>query len=207
MRTNQRPGGNTHALDIQRPVVPGHFMGQMRGPNGIVIDHIAIAPGNGRKPRVKIQTDRRNPAQRDIRRQVGIGSMNPVSRRTMRVTVKVNHLAGRVNPGIGAASTENLYRMICHAPQRLLHGLLHAGYTRLLALPAAIGRTLVLDASRHSGNNSGRLRGGRCCEIKLCHQSARCSIMLCASCFCWSLPSSITSLRISRAPSWSPISM
>src|SRR5690606_35060969 len=53
MSTDQRERRLAHTRHIQRPVVPGHFLGHMRRADRIVVDDIAIAPRHGAEARVK----------------------------------------------------------------------------------------------------------------------------------------------------------
>jgi len=73
---------------------------------------------------------------------------------TVGAAVEVHHLAGGVNPGIGAAGAGHLDGFVGNASQRRLDRGLDAD-TVLLALPAHVGRAVVFDAECDAHQESG----------------------------------------------------
>lgn len=155
---------SAHALDIQWPVIPGNFMGQVSRPNGIVVDHIAIASGDRREARVKILWDDFSPGQTDVSGQVGIRAMHPVECRAVGIGFEMDDLTGGMYARIGTAGTKQIDRVIGDAAKGFFYRFLNAFDACLLTLPATIGRAAIFDAGRHPGNNSGRPWGGRVCD-------------------------------------------
>ncbi|MNN50512.1 hypothetical protein D3C81_1651020 [compost metagenome] len=151
----------THARHIQRPVIPGDFLGQMRRPHRIVVDHIAIAPRHGRKARMEMRRHRLRPGHADIARQIGIGPHDPGDERAFDAGIEMHHLATGMHRGIGTAGTVQGNRFGSHLRQGLFKHFLHGRHASLLALPATVAGTLVFDAEGDSGNACGSHFGCR----------------------------------------------
>ena len=46
MLANQGLRSDLHALQIERSIVPGHFVGQVRRSHRVIVDYVAIPPGH-----------------------------------------------------------------------------------------------------------------------------------------------------------------
>ncbi|MNJ63134.1 hypothetical protein D3C77_590110 [compost metagenome] len=99
-------GGQGHALDIQRPMVPGHFLAHMRRTDLIVVDHIAVTPGNCLEARMKIRRHFLGPGHADVVRQVDIGAHGPGLHAAHHLGVEMHHLAAGMNASIGTPGTK-----------------------------------------------------------------------------------------------------
>ena len=157
MGTEQVPGGLGHALDVERAVVPGHFLGQVRGTDRVVVDHIAVAPGTGLEARMEVRRHRPRPDHADVVGQIEIGAQGPGALVTYGAGIEMHDLPAAVHAGIGAPGADDADRLVGHLRQRLLQGLLDAGHAAGLALPAAIARAFVF----HTQGNAGEAFGGR----------------------------------------------
>ncbi|MNM67211.1 hypothetical protein D3C81_787320 [compost metagenome] len=160
MGAKQVLGSFGHALDIQRTVIPGHFLGQVRRANRIVVDDVAIAPGGGLEAGMEVRRHRSRPDHADVVGQVEIGAQGPGAFVAHGTGIEVHDLATAVDTGVGASSTEHRNGFVGHLRQRLLQCLLDAGHATGLALPATVARTLVFHAQGDAGEAFGRGFGG-----------------------------------------------
>ncbi len=207
VRANQRCRGGTHPLDIQRAMVPGDLFRHMRRPNLIVIDHIAVTTGHCAETRIKMRGHLLGPGHADVGRKVHVRPHYPGVHAPFYRGVEMHHLAAGMHQRIGSAgATERNGMPAGDSGQGILQRLLNGRHTGALALEPAITGSFVLDTESYSGNADGSHFG---CRFGYClvHDQASLASISRASCCCTSLPSEITSSRISRAPSASPMSM
>ncbi|MNI74774.1 hypothetical protein D3C73_1308810 [compost metagenome] len=172
MGAHQVAGRFGHALDIQRAVVPGDFFVQVRRTDLVVVDHIAIAPGNGLEPGMEMRRHDLGPTDADIVGQIDIGTHDPGLHRTLDLRVEVHDLATGVHAGIGAPGAEQRNGRVGHLGQGVFEGFLHREHARGLALPATITRALVFNAQRDPEKAVGRHFGGR--VIYICQGVTAC---------------------------------
>jgi hypothetical protein len=96
---------------------------------------------------MEIIVNRAGPSDTNIIGQIAVRAQQPTALIALTASVKVKHLTGGVDTGIGAAGTDNLYCLVGYRRQRLFHSLLYA-QPRPLALPAVIGGAVVLYTER-----------------------------------------------------------
>ncbi|MCY1178469.1 hypothetical protein D9M73_188180 [compost metagenome] len=101
MGAEQVLGGLGHALDVQRTVVPGHLFVQVRRADLIVVDHVAITPGNGLEPRMEMRRHDLGPTDTDVVGQVDVGAHGPGLHRTLDLGIEMHHLSAGMHPGVG----------------------------------------------------------------------------------------------------------
>ena len=101
-----------HALDVQRAVVPGDFLVEMRGTNRIVVDHIAITPGDCLEARMEVRRHHLGPTDTDVVGQIDIGAHDPRLQRALGLSIKVHHLPAGMHPGIGTPGTHQRHRRV-----------------------------------------------------------------------------------------------
>jgi hypothetical protein len=230
MTADQIRGRLGHALHVQRTMVPGHFLAQVRRTDLVVVDNVAIAPGDGLETGMEVSGHDPGPGHADIVGQVDIGPHDPGLETALGLGIEMHHLATGMHTGIGTPRTHQRHGRVGDLGQGLFQGFLYGRYPAGLALPAAVARSLVLHAKRDSEKTFGRhfgsrgrvddIQGKTCLSVvtrarsipvrsglrALLHQASR-AIMSWASA-CWVLlPSRRTSSRMSRAPSLSLISM
>ena len=90
---------------------------------------------------MECRIDRPCPLDPDIRRQVGIGAAYPRPGITLRGTVEMHDLAGRMDTGIGTSGAHRPQFMVGNPCQRLFQTPLH-GPAGALLLPATEIRTI-----------------------------------------------------------------
>ncbi|MNJ53635.1 hypothetical protein D3C77_490350 [compost metagenome] len=160
MGTEQALCGFGHALDIQRPVVPGNFLGQMRRADRVVVDHVAVTPGAGLEAGMEVCRHRPRPDHTDVVGQVEVGAHGPGALVAHGAGVEVHDLPAAVYAGVGAPGADHRNRLVGHRGQRLLQGLLDTGHAAGLALPATVARAFVFHAQGDAGVAFGRGFGG-----------------------------------------------
>ena len=111
----------------------------------MVMNDVAIVPLGSSKTGVKRRVYRMRPLYPDIFRQMRIGTPPPAVHDTCCCRIKMNHLPGRMNPGISPAGTHHGDRVIGNDRQRLLYAGLHRATLRL-TLPAKKTGAVILDA-------------------------------------------------------------
>ncbi len=212
MGADQYLGRLAHPPDIQRPMVPGDLLGQVRRADRIVVDGVAIAPGHGREARVEMRRHHPRPGHTDIRGQVGVGAHHPCFQRALHRGVEMHHLAAGMNGSVGTAGADHPDRLGGNLRQGALQRFLHGRHAGFLALPATIAEPLysmpraILETpaaadSAAAGGTTSFMRVASFPDQARRSSNSRASA-------CWlSLPSARTSSRISRAPSLSPMSM
>lgn len=150
---------------------------------------------------MKVLRNRNSPVDANVTWQVCIAANHPRLGAASHRGIKVNDLSKCVNASISAASAVDANWLICNFRQPEFKLFLHGHYAVMgLQLPTAIATAIVLNAagdSSVSGDRVGREQG---------YWPIRLSKTL-ASALISSVPSAMTSSRISRAPSSSPISI
>ena len=77
MHPHQMLRGFGHAFGIQRAVVPGDLFIEVRRADLIVIDHVAVTPGDSLETRVKMRRHDLGPADADVMGQIDISPHHP----------------------------------------------------------------------------------------------------------------------------------
>lgn len=165
---HQMLGRLSHSIGVQRAVVPGDFFVEVRRADLIVVDHIAITPGDGLEARMKVRRHHLGPTDADVVGQVDIGAHDPRLHRALGLGVKVHHLPASVYTGVGTPGTHQRDRRVGDFRQGLLQGFLHRRHAGGLALPATIARAFVFHAQGDSEKACGRHFGGR--VIYICQE-------------------------------------
>jgi len=75
--TDQVLRGLGHTLGVERTVIPGDFFVEVRRANLIVVDHIAITPGDGLEARMKMRRHDLGPTDADVMGQIDISPHHP----------------------------------------------------------------------------------------------------------------------------------
>lgn len=112
MHAHQMLRGFGHALGVQRAVVPGNFFVKVRRADLVVVDHIAIAPGNRLEACMKMRRHDLGPTDAHVMRQIDISAHHPRLHRALGLGVKVHHLATGVYPGVGTPGAHQRDRRI-----------------------------------------------------------------------------------------------
>src|SRR5690606_31000158 len=203
--TDEYPGRFAHTLDIKRAMIPGHLFCKVCRPDLVVVNDIAIATGHCAESRIEMHGHFLGPGHADISRQVHVRTHHPCVHRARNRSVEMHHLSAGMNQCIGASGAAQGDGVTASDLAKcFFQGKLDGGHAITLALKATIARAFVFDAKGDPRNASGSRCG---CRFRYCfnHIQASLASISRASCCCVSLPSTITSSRISRAPSASPM--
>ncbi len=186
---HQRRGGLRHGERIQGPVYPGGAPGPQARAGPTIENDVAVGARLGRIARVEVLRHRPGPCETDVARQLGVGAEHPGAQAPAGLSIEMRDLSTGVHAGIGAPGAHQADRRIRDVCERRFRPALHAG-TLGLALPTGVGGSLVLQPNRDPGHQPGSDSNKRPASWR------------------WaSVPSCMTSSRMLRAPSGSPMSM
>src|SRR5690606_4132405 len=145
--------GVYHLFNIKGCIDMGDLFMQQCRAHRVIIDHIAVAARLRLKTGMEAVIHFFDPLDRDVFRELAIAAHQPATFRTHGIRIKMCHHIGRMYPGIRAAGTMQVDRLIGDFAQDFFNGFLYACNSRLLSLPSSIMHPTKLNSHRKTLHN------------------------------------------------------